>query len=288
MSHDTTRRSGRSHGEAASVFTPRHGQARSVLRMISHYLRFNLSANMAYRGSFLIQVFGMVLNNSAFIIFWWFLLERIGGTLAGYQFADVMFLWALAATGFGASVVLLGNSPMISRIIYSGELDVYLLQPKPVLTNLLSSRMIVSGWGDIAYGIILFVATQPMTLSGWLLFFLFSFLMMMVVTAVRVAYHSLTFLFGNAEGFASVASEMIISFMIYPGTIFKGMSSVLLHSLIPAALVGHIPARIFKEFDPVLVLIVIAADAAVVAVSVLLFRLGLRRYESGNRMATRM
>ena len=262
--------------------------ARSVLRMLGHYFRFNLSANMAYRGSFLIQVFGMALNNSAFIVFWWFLLQRIGGSLAGYRFNDVMFLWALAATGFGASVVLMGNSMSISRIIYTGELDVYLLQPKPVLTNLLASRMIVSGWGDIAYGIILFAATQPMTLSGWLLFVLFSFLMMMVVTAIRVAYHSLTFLFGNAEGFASMASELIISFMIYPGTIFKGMPSVLLHTLIPAALVGHIPARVFKSFDPVLVLVVVAADAVVVGLSVLAFRLGIRRYESGNRIATRM
>jgi ABC-2 type transport system permease protein len=260
----------------------------SVRRMLTHYFRFNLSANMAYRGSFLIQVFGMALNNSAFIIFWYFLLQRIGGELAGYQFNDVMFLWALAATGFGASVVLFGNSPHISRIIYSGELDVYLLQPKPILTNLLSSRMIVSGWGDIAYGIILFVATQPMTVSGWLLFLLFSFLMMLIIAAVRVAYHSLTFLFGNAEGFASLASEMIISFVLYPGSIFKGVPSILLHSLIPAALVGHIPARVFKSFDPVLVLIVIVADAAIIAASIGLFHLGLRRYESGNRMATRL
>jgi ABC-2 type transport system permease protein len=243
---------------------------------------------MAYRASFLIQVFGMALNNSAFIIFWYFLFERIGGQLAGYQFNDVMFLWSLAAAGFGASVVLLGNAPRLSRIIYSGELDVYLLQPKPVLANLLSSRMIVSGWGDIAYGIILFVVTQPMTLKAWALFLTFSVLMMLMMAAVRVAYHCLTFVLGNAEGFASMASEMMLGFMLYPGTIFKGFPSVLLHSLIPAALVGHIPARVFKEFDPVLVLVVVVADAAVIALSVLLFRLGLRRYESGNKMGTRL
>ena len=259
-----------------------------MFRLAAHYFRFNLSANMAYSTSFLIQVFGMALNNSAFIIFWFFLFEHIGGAIQGYEFDDVMFLWALAATGFGVSVVLFGNTTYISRIIYNGELDVYLLQPKPVLPNLLVSRMIVSGWGDIAYGLILFVATQPMTVQSWGIFLLFSVMMTLVLTAVRTLYHSLTFFFGNAESFAQMAGEMTITFMLYPGSIFRGVPMWVLHSLIPAALVGYIPVRIFKEFDPLLTLVVIAADALLIAAAVGLFRLGLRRYESGNRMGTRL
>jgi len=273
-------------GRAPRVSEPRR---RSGLgRLIAHYFRFNLAANMAYRASFLIQSFGMMLNNSAFIIFWYFLFQRIGGQIQGYSFDDVMYLWALAALGFGMSVVLFGNAGYLSRLIYSGELDVYLLQPKAVLPNVLVSRMIVSGWGDIAYGIILFVATQPMTIRSWALFLIFSVLMMLVLTAVRVAYHTLTFFVGNAESFAQMASEMTITFMLYPGSIFKGAPMVVLHSLIPAALVGYLPVRIIREFDPLLVLFVLLGDAAVVAVSIGLFRLGLRRYESGNRMATRL
>jgi ABC-2 type transport system permease protein len=256
--------------------------------LVAAYVRHNLMSAMEYRAAFLLQVFGMALNNSAFIIFWFFLFERIGGAIQGYEFRDVMFLWALAATGFGASVVLFGNTTYISRIIYNGELDVYLLQPKPVLPNLLVSRMIVSGWGDIAYGLVLFVTTQPMTLQSWGIFLLFSVMMTLVLTAVRTMYHSLTFFFGNAESFAQIAGEMTITFMLYPGSIFRGVPMWVLHSLIPAALVGYIPVRIFKEFDPLLTLIVIAADALLIAVAVGLFRLGLRRYESGNRMGTRL
>ena len=261
---------------------------RGVGRLFAHYFRFNLSANMAYRGSFVIQAFGMLLNNSAFIVFWYFLFQRIGGDIQGYDFDDVMYLWSLAAFGFGMSVVLFGNASHVSRIIYSGELDVYLLQPKPVLPNVLASRMIVSGWGDIAYGIILFVATQPLTIRSIALFVLFSLLMMVVLTAMRTLYHSLTFFFGNAESFAEMASEMTLTFMLYPGSVFKGAPMIVLHSLVPAALVGYIPVRIFHEFTPGLLAIVILADAAIVAAAFLVFRLGLRRYESGNRMATRL
>lgn len=259
-----------------------------LLRLAGHYFRFNLSASMAYSTSFLIQVFGMAINNSAFIVFWLVLFDRVGGEIAGYGFTEVMFLWALAASGFGVSVVLFGNTHQLSRIIYSGELDVYLLQPKPVLPNVLLSRTVVSGWGDLMYGVILFIATQRMTVVGWVLFLLFTALMALVVTAIRVFYHSLTFFLGNAESFAQTAGDLVISFMLYPGTIFRGPALWLLHSLIPAALIAYIPARIFSQFNLGLLLIVLGGDALVILVGILIFRLGLRRYESGNLIGARM
>ncbi|MFP4376347.1 MAG: ABC-2 family transporter protein [Spirochaetales bacterium] len=264
------------------------GKRISLARLGMHYLRFNLSANMSYATSFLIQVFGMVLNNGAFVIFWVILFEQIGGDIAGYEFNDVMFLWSLAATGFGLSVVVFGNGTAISRIIYNGDLDVYLLQPKPVLPNLLMSRMIVSGWGDIAYGVALFFITQPVTWSGVLLFIAFSLLMTGVLTSLRVIYHSMTFFFGNAEAFAGLASELVLSFMLYPGGIFQGPAGWLLHSLIPAALVAYIPASLFASFDLTTFLILLAADGAIVGIALLMFRRGLKRYESGNLIGTRM
>ena len=258
-----------------------------MLRLAGHYIRFNLSAGMAYSTSFIIQVAGMALNNSAFIIFWLVLFERIGGEIGGYGFADVMFLWALAAAGIGLGAVLFGNSFQVSRIIYTGELDVYLLQPKPVLPSLLMSRSMIAGWGDVAYGLILFAATQPLTVTSVLLFLLFSAALAAVSVAMRVLYHSLTFLVGNAEGFAGLASELVISFMLYPGSIFRGATLWILHSLIPVALVAYIPARIIRSFDPLLLAVVLAADAALVALAFLAFRLGLKRYESGNLIGAR-
>jgi ABC-2 type transport system permease protein len=259
-----------------------------TLALAAHYFRFNLSANMAYSASFLIQVVGMALNDGAFILFWYFLFQRIGGDIQGYAFKDVMFLWALAATGFGAGVVVFGNANQISRIIYTGELDVYLLQPKPVLPNLLLSRMSVSGWGDMLYGLILFTATQPLNAYSIGMFVFFALLAMLVLTAMRVFYHSFTFFLGNSEDFAGMASELTVAFVMYPGSIFRGGTALILHSLVPAALVGFIPARLFKEFDPVLLLLLLAADLALMGIAVLTFRRGLRCYESGNRIGTRL
>jgi len=260
----------------------------SGLRLFRRQVGFNLSAGMEYRASFITQVLGMMINNSAFIFFWLILYGRLGTTIKGYAFDDVMFLWSLSAAGFGMAAVFLGNAPSLSKSIYTGELDVYLLQPKPVLPSFLASRMSISGWGDLAYGAVLFAFTQRITPGSIALFLAFSILMAAVLTALRVLYHSLTFFFGNAEDFAGTASEIVLSFMLYPGSIFEGPVNLLLHSLIPAALIAYIPAELFRAFDGGRMAVLVAADLLIVLAAWGLFTLGLRRYESGNRMGTRL
>jgi len=259
-----------------------------MMKLLKKYFLFNLSAGMEYRISFLIQVFGMFLNNSAFIFFWLILFERVGGDIKGYGFDDVMFLWALAALGYGLTQIFMGNSRYISSIIYKGELDVYLLQPRAVLPNMVCSRMNTAGWGDITYGIILYVLTQGADPLKALMFVFFSVLMAVVFTAVRIIYHSLTFFLGNAEQFAGTVTEMIIMFILYPGSIFSGPSTWILHTVIPSALVAWIPAELFVQFDLQKFLILMIADVSIVFLSIIVFRTGLKRYSSGNRMGTRL
>jgi ABC-2 type transport system permease protein len=261
--------------------------ARRALRLFGHHVKFNLGAGMEYRASFVAQVLGMVLNNASFIIFWLILYGQLGN-IKGYDFRDVMFLWALSALGYGMAGVFLGNASSLSRSIYTADLDVYLLQPKPILANFLISRMSISAWGDIAYGIVLFAFTQTLTPGHIALFLLFSLLMAVVLSAVRVFYHSLTFFLGNAEEFATTASEMMLSFNLYPGSIFEGPTLILLHSLIPAALVAYIPVQLFKSFDLSRLILLLASDAAIALAAWAVFRLGLRAYESGNRMGARL
>ena len=48
---------------------------------------------------------------------------------------------------------------------------------------------------------------------------------------------------------AGVGSEQVITFSLYPGSIFDGpLVAVVLHTLIPAALVAHLPAELFRRW----------------------------------------
>jgi len=105
---------------------------------------------------------------------------------------------------------------------------------------------------------------------------------------VRVLYHSLTFFLGDAEEFVGTASELVIAFAVYPGSIFRGPEALVLHSLVPAALVAWIPIELFQTFSWTRLGVLVGADALVVGATLALFHLGLRRYESGNRIGARM
>lgn len=72
----------------------------------------------------MIHVTAMIASDAMFIAFWAVLFDNVGAGIRGYGFTDVMFLWSVAASGVGASVIIFGNSSAISAIIFRGELDV--------------------------------------------------------------------------------------------------------------------------------------------------------------------
>ena len=111
-----------------------------TVRLVWGYLRHNLMSAMAYRGAFLLQGFGMVLNNTMLLFFWWVLFNRLP-TLRGWDLAGVMTLHGIVAFGFGAATVVCGNAFLVARVIASGDLDYYLALPADPLVHLLVSRM---------------------------------------------------------------------------------------------------------------------------------------------------
>jgi ABC-2 type transport system permease protein len=103
-------------------------EAKSHLKLLWKYFRFNLSCSMEYRVGFIMQIAGMIINNSAFLFFWW-VLYRNSGSIAGYTFSDVLILWALASSTYGLNHILFGNVRELSGTIINGGLDGYLIQP---------------------------------------------------------------------------------------------------------------------------------------------------------------
>lgn len=259
----------------------------SLMRLLGHYLRFNLSAAMAYRTSFLMQVFGMVLNNSAFIFFWWILFsntERIGG----YQFRDVMLLWSLASACFGLTFVLFGNTREITRLIIGGELDTFLLQPKDPLVSILCAKSSVSAWGDLLYGIALYIFTMgfgPLKLG---LFLLLVVTGSVILTSVLVILNTLSFYIGDAQGAADLMMEFMITFSIYPEGIFSGALRYIFYTVLPIGFMAYVPAKVLVSPNPALLLLVLVVALLWASAAYLFFYRGLRRYESGNLMVTRL
>ncbi len=256
------------------------------LRLVWLYFKVNLAGALAYRSAFVMQAAGMALSNAAFIFFWWIAFAQIGGRIGGYDFSDVMFIWAMASTSFGLASVFLGNFNGVSGTIVSGELDVYLLQPKPVIIGLLCNRTSLSAWGDVAYGFILMALTRQSG-AAWLVFLPGVVAGALVTAAIGLCGHTLTFFFGEASLIGRAAVEFSINFCIYPQGIYRGLVRLLMYTLIPAAFVVHVPLSLARSFTWTH-LIGLACGICVYLLLVYRFFLyGLRRYESGNLILTR-
>lgn len=262
-------------------------EVKKSLKLMLYYFKFNLSSVMEYRISFLVQSFGMMLNNSAFIFFWWILFNNVN-SIGGYGFTDEMMLWAISSTSFGICFVMFGNVTQITRMILNGELDTYLLQPKDPLSNILCSKTTVSAWGDTIYGIVMFFILKGFDIKSFLLFILFCITGALIFAAVLVTFHSLSFYAGSMEGFAQLIIEFLISFSIYPEGIFSGWVKFLLYTVIPAVFIVHIPSRIIKQFSISMLLGVLGAALIWVVFAYALFYRGLKKYESGNLIISKL
>jgi ABC-2 type transport system permease protein len=258
---------------------------RAYTRFFAASFRANLRSAMEYRTNFLVQVFGMMINNAAFVVFWSFLFAKTGA-LGGYRFQDVMFLWALSSSAFGLSNVLFGNARQLSELVRQGDLDVYLLQPKDVLINALTSKTIVSAWGDFAYGFVVlaFLGFDP---PHWIMFALFVVSGALVFTGVFVISESLSFFLGSSAGITGAATEFILSFSLYPVGIFPSGMRWVFYSLVPSGFIVFLPLRVFRSWSPGLAALVLAVSVAYAFLAAGIFRAGLKRYESGNRIGAR-
>lgn len=259
-----------------------------VANLIKHYFTFNLKACMEYRAAFIGQFFAIFINNGTFMLFWYLLYGRVGGSINGYVFKDIVMLWAIIASSFGFAEVIFGNSSKIAPIIFSGELDVYILQPKPILPNLVSARMVMLGWGDALYGIIVFFIVYGLDPVRLLLFIFYSVSGAIVFTGFRVLIHSLTFYIGNTQNLSSTLENTLLGLGTYPATIFKGPVLILLYTAFPIGFIAFLPVEIINSFNLKLFIYIILGDITFILLSVFVFYKGLKKYESGNIIGSRL
>lgn len=257
------------------------------LRFMYTCWKLNLAGAMEFRTSFLLQVGMMMLNNAVWIFFWGVYFTRFP-IINGWNFQDVMMMWAVSSAGYGLSATLFGNSYRLANIIATGQLDTYLAQPKPVLMHVLVSRMQVSPIGDILFGLILFCIWGDVSLLGTVKFTVALFVTMLIFTFFMVIVQSLAFYIGNAEGLAHQFFITFITFATYPTDIFRGIGRMILFTVIPAGFISYLPVGFLREMEWSFSLSALGVALLMLAVGTFIFYRGLKRYGSGNMMIVRM
>jgi viologen exporter family transport system permease protein len=250
------------------------------------YTRLNFNAQLEYRGAFVSQVVAMFINDSVWVIFWALFFTRFP-VLRGWNIADVITVWAIAAAGFGLAHAIFGNSLHLASIIAQGQLDVWMLYPRPLLSHMLLGRMSATAWGDALFGYAVYLLFVRPDLTHLALFIALSLSVALLFIGFSVLSGSLSFYLGNSAGLTEQWRFAMITFSTYPAILFEGTVKLLLFTLIPAGFVTYPPIQALRGLSLLHAALAVAGSFGVLAVGVCVFYYGLRRYESGNLMEMR-
>lgn len=242
----------------------------------------NLSSAMEYRASFITQIVGMFINNGIYFVFWLIFFEQFGD-IRGYGIEQIYLLFAVVTVGYGLAFMFAGNTAHnMAYLIAQGRLDYYLVFPRNLLLHVIASRMDIATLGDFSFGLMAYSFTglfQPIEI---VLFVCAVILGALILVAFSIIVGSLAFFMGNAQYSSQQLYFAMLTFSLYPNSLFSGVSRVLLYTIIPAGFVGAVPVEMVQTHSWQLLLAMMGVATLMWFLATAVFYTGLRRYESGS------
>ena len=256
------------------------------IRLTLLLVRQGILSAMQYRGSFLSQTIGMILNNMFWLVLWWVYFQRFPD-VRGWGFRDTLIIFSLSCYFFGLLHLFAAGTIEIAGKISRGEIDSALTLPGSPIWHLAVSRMHISALGDLVFGIgtaAWVFAAEPEKL---LLFILVGPISALIFFSFALCMQSLAFFVGHFEEAAAGLYWGLLTFGLYPGTIYRGALKLLTLTVLPAFFVYLLPVRMLREFSWIDLLWLGLAALGYLAIATQVFSAGLRRYESGNLLVSR-
>jgi ABC-2 type transport system permease protein len=254
------------------------------MRYLKALLVTNLKASLALRGAFWARAAFMALNNVIMLATWMLFFLRYDN-VRGWRAVDTLAIYGICATGFGLAVVLGHGVSDLARRIHEGGLDALLTQPKDVLLQCVGSKSEASGWGDLFTGVVLLGIAGHLTPTGIPICLVTAVSGAAIFLSSMVLFHCSAFWLGDTTTVSRQAVHFVLLFTLYPSTIFGGWLKVILFTALPAGFIGYLPVELLHRFSWATLLAVAGAAVVYVTLAALVFRTGLRRYQSGSRFA---
>jgi ABC-2 type transport system permease protein len=249
------------------------------MRAILATSRAAFSAAAANRRALVAQMAVMIVNDGVWIVFWALFFRRTG-PLSGWDLDTIIVLQAVLTAAGGIALGLVANARRIGALVLDGGLDPVLALPTSTLGHVLARRVEPTNLGDLAFGVVLFAVAGHPTPTRVAAFVAVVLASATLMVGFLVLTGSLAFFAGRGES-GELGFHAMLLLGSYPVDIFAGTAKLVLYTVVPAAFVSTVPARIIEHFDAGQAVALAGAASGVALLAALVFRSGLRRYESG-------
>jgi len=262
-------------------------EVRKYLNLMHNYVFFNMKCIMEYRVSFMIGILSSIIINIFTLIFWWTIYQKID-IIGSYKLSDTLILIALIKSITGITGILLGNVRELSNLIMSAELDSFLLQPKDIILNTCMSRMEFNGFGDLLYGYIVLIVMRGLSITNLLVFTVLTYTGSIILFSTLIIINSLTFFIKNSDSTKRIIETFIMTISEYPEDIFTNSLRFLFYTIMPIGFMVYLPVKIIESLCITKILVVLFMSLIYLLFAYLVFYSGLKRYESGNLINTKI
>lgn len=259
-------------------------EASKNLRFIWEYFKINMQSAMEYRTSFITQAFLMILNNIVWVVFWVIFFNKFNA-INGWAFNDLMIMYVVITISWGICGAFFGNFRFLAEVIRDGQLDFYLALPKEELTHVLISRIKFDAFGDLVFGIVLAIIFLPLIKIP--LAIVLIILSTVILLSFAILLGSLSFYLGSGVEIANQGLMGALSLASYPFSVFRGGVKFILLTLIPAGFISGVPVELLKSFNIYWFILMFVFAFLLFILAILVFKKGIKRYESGNLINVR-
>jgi ABC-2 type transport system permease protein len=215
------------------------------------------------------------------------------GTLNGWTFGELAFLYGLAVLSHGLSVILFVQTWYMGHIMLDGEFDLFMLRPMNVLFQFFFMSFNLIGITDMIPGIIIFIYGCSQIHFLWSfgnVVILLSILIgaTLIRGAVCLITGSFAFWTKSRNSFVLLNFTLFDQTTKYPLSIYPRIVQIIFTFLIPLGFISFYPASDFLDksmnfnFSDGIGLAALPVGIFVFWVTTRVFRRGLTKYESAG------
>jgi ABC-2 type transport system permease protein len=257
--------------------------------LVRFYFRLQLMqlrTAVEYSADFWIGIVGAILTQASGLVFISALFSQVPD-VEGWTAWEIALLYAMALVPKGITELFCDGPWMLRTLVNSGQFDRLLVRPVPASLQVATQIASIHGLGQTGLGIVVFVMASARLGLDWSVGKALFLAMVLVsgtvmIGAINFLVNMIAFWEPSTESSFPTLFSVMIDFAKFPLDIYSLLIRGLITVVIPYAFITYFPALVLLDNEsPVrwLGYLVPLVTATVVAVTALLWRLGVNRYQ---------
>ena len=260
---------------------------RNYFRLYWIFLKRSFIAKMEFRMDFFIGILGFLIENLAYLFSIYFIVRSVP-SLNGWNFYQMGFL-------FGFTMLPIAFDHLFTdelwRIAYfrvaRGDVDRYFLRPLSILFQVIAETFQPDAFGELFLGIFMLVFCGSKIQIHWslplvVLLLVATFVGALAITSIKIFASSFAFVF-KRSGYVLQILYNFREYTRYPISIYPKVMRFVLCFILPYGLIISMPVEtlFFGSYGCISLCIrILAVTAVLLAISLLVWKHNVRKYES--------